>query len=162
MPANLIDTLNEILAAERVAEDQYRLQSKLADIQGYSRLATKFAEEQQEESGHADRVVARIDFLRGSPVPFGPTPTVPRELPNLEQVGATPEAMLAANKAAELRAIALYNGAIELTLSLKDHGTRLVLEPNLRDEEQHLLWVEQQLSLIQSLGVENWRQTLVV
>jgi bacterioferritin len=162
----LNDTLNEILAAEREAVDQYRLQRMLADVMGYTRLAEKFGDEQREESGHADRIVARIDFLKGSPAPAGEPvaavlPGVAVDVTGIAKVGSTPEEMLANNRAAELRAVQLYNAGIEVCLGLKDHGTRLVLERNLRDEEEHLLWVEQQLSLIEAMGKDNWRASMV-
>ena len=40
--------------------------------------------------------------------------------------------------------------------ALKDNGTRDLIEPILRESEEHVDWLETQLSLINSVGLQNY------
>jgi len=147
MATNLIQTLNDLLADERAAENQYRLQSGLAERWGYKTIAAKFAEEQHEESEHAGKLVARIYFLSGTPDP---------KTIGEVNVGDSLQQMLDNNLQSELRAIRNYDAAITATRESWDHGTAHMLESILVDEEGHLLWIEAQKTLISQMGLDNW------
>ncbi len=57
---------------------------------------------------------------------------------------------------AEKRAIDRYNEAIRLALEVGDHGTRELLEAILRDEEEHIDWIEAQQDQIEHIGVQRY------
>lgn len=56
----------------------------------------------------------------------------------------------------ELGGVQHYNAAVELCTRLKDNGTRDILEPILAESEEHVNWLETQLRLIASIGIENY------
>ena len=45
---------------------------------------------------------------------------------------------------------------IQLTHNLKDFGTEELFEEVLRDEEEHVDWIEAQLDQISQMGIENY------
>ena len=48
------------------------------------------------------------------------------------------------------------HGAIGQALELGDQGTRAILEAILRDEEDHVDWLETQLDQIAQMGIQNY------
>ena len=96
---------------------------------------------------HAEKLIARILFLEGQPV-----------VSNLNKmdIGATVEAQLKHDLAAEAGAIQAYNDGIRLCLELGDSGSRELIEDNLEDEEEHLDWLETQLDQINQMGPQNY------
>jgi bacterioferritin len=54
--------------------------------------------------------------------------------------------------ALEADAVKRLNKTIALCAELGDHGTRDLLEPILRSEEEHMGWLETQIHLIKQLG----------
>ena len=64
---DVIKVLNEVLASELTAINQYFIHSKMCEDWGFHRLAAKKREESIEEMKHADAVIARILFLEGVP-----------------------------------------------------------------------------------------------
>jgi len=49
-----------------------------------------------------------------------------------------------------------YNETIELCIKVKDSGTRELLEGILVSSEDHVDWLETQLNLIESIGLQNY------
>jgi bacterioferritin len=58
--------------------------------------------------------------------------------------------------AAETDAIRAYNAGIRQAVELGDNGTRELLEAILKDEEDHLDWLEAQLDQIEQMGIQNY------
>jgi len=56
----------------------------------------------------------------------------------------------------ETRGVHAYNNLIDLCCQLKDHGTREIIEPILADSEEHVDWVETQISLTEALGLQKY------
>jgi bacterioferritin len=96
---------------------------------------------------HAEALIARILFLEGIPV-----------VSNLNKmvIGASVDAQLKNDHAAEVGAIKGYNDGIRLMLELGDGGSRELLEDNLVDEERHIDWLEAQLDQITQMGIQNY------
>jgi bacterioferritin len=69
------------------------------------------------------------------------------------EIGADVPAQLANDCASEVGAVKAYNETIRLAVELGDNGTRELLESILKDEEEHLDWLEAQLEQIQQLGL---------
>ena len=96
---------------------------------------------------HAEKLIDRILFLEG-------TPEIARY--DVIRVGTNVKEQFEVDLALEQRGVETYNAAIELCTSLKDNGTREVLEPILSESEEHVDWLETQLFRIESVGLENY------
>jgi bacterioferritin len=96
---------------------------------------------------HAEKLIGRILFLEGQPIVS--------QL-NKINIGAAVEAQLKNDLEAEAGAIKAYNDGIRLCLELGDNGSRELIDSNLRDEEEHLDWLEAQLDQINQMNLQNY------
>jgi bacterioferritin len=143
----LISKLNELLGDELTAINQYMVHSEMCDNWGYSRLHEKIEKRAVDEMKHAERHIARVLFLEGLPIVSNLNPI---------HIGADVEKQLRNDLDAEVGAIGAYNEAIQLAVEVKDNGTREMLESILKDEEEHLDWLEAQLDQIEQMGIQNY------
>jgi bacterioferritin len=143
----MIAKLNDLLADELTAINQYMVQSEMCDNWGYGKLHKAIEKEAIDEMKHAEKHIGRILFLEGSP-------TVSRL--NQINIGSDVPAFLKNNNEAESGAIRSYNEAIRLAVEVGDNGTRELLEAILKDEEAHLDWIEAQQDQIKQMGVQNY------
>ena len=143
----VIQQLNGFLADELTAINQYIVHSEMCANWGYGKLHGKVEKRAIEEMKHAEKIIARILFLEGVPV-----------VSNLKKIsiGASVEAQLKNDLAAEAGAIQAYNDGIRLCLELGDNGTRELIDANLHDEEEHLDWLEAQLDQVAQMGLQNY------
>lgn len=147
--AKVVDFLNRVLRNELTAINQYFLHSRMLKNWGVSRLAKHEYEESVDEMKHADRLVERILFLEG--------------LPNLQDlnkllIGETVKEVLGCDLRLEHEAIPLVREAIACCEQQSDYVTRELLEDILEGEEEHVDWLETQLGLIDTMGLENFVQ----
>ncbi len=148
---NVIDTLNKLLTNELSAADQYFIHSRMYQDWGLDKLFERIKHESEEELGHAAALVERILFLEGMP------DVASREALN---VGKDVPAMLKNDLAVEYDVGSQLKDAIALCEQEKDYNTREILEVLLKDtEEDHTYWLEQQLGLIDRLGLKNYLQS---
>ena len=143
----ILAALNDILTSELTAINQYFIHFRMLENWGYPRLAKRKREESIEEMKHADRVIARLLFLDG-------TPNMQRLSP--VRVGEEPVEMHKVDLALEMEAVERLNKGIALATQKGDGGTRELLESILVDEESSVDWLETQLHLIQDLGRERY------
>jgi bacterioferritin len=143
----IIAKLNFYLADELTAISQYMVHSEMCANWNYNRLHEAVEKRAIDEMKHAEKLIARILFLEGLPVVS--------EL-NKISIGATVEAQLKNDLAAEAGAIKAYNDGIRLCLELGDNGSRELIDANLVDEEAHLDWLEAQLDQINQMGLQNY------
>jgi len=143
----IIATLNDLLADELTAINQYMVHSEMCDNWGYERLHKVIEERAVQEMKHAESLIARILFLEGSP-------TVSKL--NKISIGKDVEAQLKNDHAAEEIAIKGYNDGIRLAVEVGDNGTRELFESTLKDEEDHIDWLEAQLDQISQMGIQNY------
>lgn len=144
--------LNVILKNELTAINQYFLHANILRHQGFHKLGDKVYAESIDEMKHADVLVKRILFLEG--------------LPNLQDlgklmIGETPKEMLECDLKLEGKALADLRAAREAADNAKDVGSVLILEDILQSEEEHQDWLQQQLALINALGVEKYLQSQI-
>jgi len=144
-----IEWLNTALKAELTAINQYFLHSRMLKDWGVSKLAKKEYEESIEEMNHADTIIERILFLGG--------------LPNLQDlgklhIGETVEEILHCDMKLEDHAIPMYRDAVEHCESVRDYGTRDILQAILVEEEEHVDYLETQFDLIKQMGIQNYIQ----
>jgi bacterioferritin len=139
----IIDALNDLLTGELTGINQYFIHYKMCENWGYKRLAKKNYEESIGEMKHADDIIERVLFLDG--------------IPNMQRlnkvaVGETPAEQLRLDLALEYDAQKKFNQAIALAVEVGDNGTREMLDDMLESEEEHIDWLEAQLTLIEQIG----------
>jgi bacterioferritin len=139
----VLTQLNSILTSELTAINQYFLHSRMQRNWGYGKLAEHSYDESIDEMKHADRLIERILFLEGHPN---------LQRLNSLRIGENVPEQLRADLAVEIPAMALMREGIQICLRAEDNVTRNLLEEILRSEEEHVDWLETQLSLLESLG----------
>jgi len=143
----IIAALNNFLADELTAINQYIVHSEMCANWGYDKLHGTIEKRAIDEMKHAEKLIARILFLEGTPV-----------VSNLKKlnIGASVDEQLKNDWEAESGAIKAYNDGIRLCLELGDNGSRELIDSNLTDEEAHLDWLESQLDQIKQMGLQNY------
>jgi bacterioferritin len=143
----VIDGLNRALTIELTAINQYFCQAKMCKNWGYFKLAAKHYEESLGEMKHAEKLIDRILFLEG-------TPEIARY--DVIRVGTNIEEQFQNDLALEMNGVKHYNALVELCVRLKDNGTRELVAPILVESEEHVDWLETQIGLIASVGLQNY------
>jgi len=144
----ILAKLNDLLAEELTAINQYMVHSEMSDNWGYERLHKKVEERAIVEMKHAEKLIARILFFdEGRPIVSNLKPI---------HIGPDVEGQLRNDLRAEHDAVAIYNDAVRLARELGDNGTRDLLEDILEDEEEHVDWIEAQLDQIEQMGIQNY------
>lgn len=143
--ADIIALLQEVLASELTAINQYYIHYKMCENWGYLALAKKKRHESIEEMEHADKVIARILYLEGAPN---------MQRLNTVKVGAEPVEQHRFDLDLELQASVRLNNGVALCASRNDNGTRELLERILKEEEESIDWLEAQLHLVEEIGRE--------
>jgi bacterioferritin len=139
----IINALNEVLAGELVAINQYFMHAKMCQNWGYHRLAKRSRDESIDEMKHAEQLSERILFLEG--------------LPNFQRldklsIGQTVPEQLQSDLDLEYAAVKRLNSFIHLCRDKGDAVTEELFRGILKGEEEHIDWLETQLALIQKLG----------
>ena len=145
--AQVIRYLNQALYNELTAINQYFLHAKMLKNWGLKELAEHEYHESIDEMKHADKLSDRILFLDG--------------LPNFQalgklKIGETPREILQCDLALELEALQLLKDAIVHCEGVGDFTSRQLFADILDSEEEHIDWIETQLSLIERIGEQNY------
>jgi bacterioferritin len=143
----VIETLNALLADELTAINQYMVHSEMCANWGYEELHEAVEKRSITEMRHAEALIARVLFLDGKPIVSELNPI---------SIGPEVEVQLQNDLAAELGAVKAYNAGIRLAVEAGDNGTRELLESILKDEEEHVDWLEAQLDQIQQMGISSY------
>jgi bacterioferritin len=148
--AQVLDFLNQGLKNELTSINQYFLHARMLDNWGMKRLGKIEYDESIDEMRHADRLIKRILFLEG--------------LPNLQDLGKlflgeNVREILECDLRREMAAHPLYKAAIAHCESVKDFVTREILVRIQKSEEEHIDFIEEQLGLIDKMGLANYIQT---
>jgi bacterioferritin len=145
--ADVIQLLNDVLCAELTGINQYFIHAMMCANWRYKRLAEHSHAESIEEMKHAQEVIERILYLDG--------------VPNMQKymkinVGQNVPEQHQFDLALEKDAVDRLNKGIELCRGKGDNGSRLLLEKILKEEEEHVDWLEAQIALIKELGLDNY------
>ena len=143
----LMQTLNGLLAGELTAINQYVVHAEMAENWGYGKLKKSVGARSMTEMKHAEKLIARILFLEGTPI-VG-------EL-NKINIGADVPQQCANDLASEMTTVANYNSAVKLAADVGDNATREILEGILKDEDDHVNEIEEKLDQIKQMGVQNF------
>jgi len=141
----LIDALNDRLAEELAAINQYFLHAEMCEDWGYGSLHQEIKKRSIQEMKHAEKLIERILFLDGRPMVSNLGPL---------SIGKDVELMHQKDLAAEVDAVEKYNETIKLAVEVKDSGTKQLLEEILKDEEAHVDWLEEQQDQISQMGIQ--------
>ena len=145
--AKVIEYLNKALYNELTAINQYFLHAKMLKNWGLKELAEHEYHESIDEMKHADRLSERILFLDG--------------LPNFQalgklRIGETPVEILRCDLALEMDGLQALKDAIVHCEGVGDFTSRQLFADILDSEEEHIDWIETQLSLIERIGEQNY------
>lgn len=148
----VIEHLNNVLGNELVAINQYFLHSRMYKDWGLEKLAEHEYHESIDEMKHADALTQRILFLEG--------------LPNLQDlgklmIGENTKEMLGCDLKLEMDGVPDLKEAIAYCEQCGDYTSRELFEDILESEEEHIDWLETQLSLIDKVGLENYHQSMM-
>jgi bacterioferritin len=146
----IIKLLNAVLTNELTAVNQYYLHARMYENWGFAKLGKITYEESIGEMKHADKLIRRILFLDG--------------LPNLQDlhklsIGETVGEGLTADLGVETGGRVTLIEGIKLCEAASDYVSRELLREILSDTEEHIDFLETQLSLLRSLGEANYLQS---
>ncbi|HSC82477.1 MAG TPA: bacterioferritin [Pseudomonas sp.] len=148
--AEVVEYLKDLLRGELAARDQYFLHSRMYQDWGFTKLYERLNHEMEEETEHADALLQRILFLEATP-DMTPHPIHP---------GSTVPDMLRADLKLEYEVREALAKGMALCEKHQDYISRDMLGLQLKDtEEDHAYWLEQQLGLIDRVGLQNYLQS---
>jgi bacterioferritin len=145
--SEVVQHLNQLLANEQSAFNQYLLHSQLLKSWGIEKLAKAEREEAMEEVGHAELLIERIIYLEGTPKMDGGEPA---------QASAEVREVLKRDLDLEVKGIADLRDGIASAQRTGDAVSRELMVKILADEEHHEDHLITQLELIEKIGLENY------
>ncbi len=143
----IIDKLNDLLADELTAINQYMVHSEMCANWRYDKLHKASESRAITEMKHAEKLIGRIIFLEGKPVVNNLKPI---------HIGGDIPTQHHNDLMSEQGAVLSYNQGIQVALEVSDNGSRELLESILTDEEDHLDWLEAQIEQIGQMGIQNY------
>src|SRR5437016_11668986 len=111
------------------------------------KLGNKHYEDSLGEMKHAEKLIDRIMFLEG-------VPEIARY--DVIRVGTDVKEQFENDLQLEMKGVQQYNALIDLCTRVKDNGTREIVAPILVESEEHVDWLETQLGLINTIGLQNY------
>ena len=147
----IIEILNDLLAGELTAVDQYLIHGEMYSDMGLTHLAEKALHESDHERLHARALIQRILFLEGTPS------LAKREALKL---GKNVQDMLKADLSVEYKVVGDLKKAMAACEKAQDYVTRDMLKVQLEDTEMdHAYYLEKQIRLIELVGLHNYLQS---
>ena len=143
----LLAVLNQLLADELTAINQYMVHSEMCNNWGYAKLHGAIEKQAIDEMHHAEWLIERVLFLEGMPIVSKLNPIT---------IGRSVLEMVTNDQKAEGDAIRAYAEAIDLARKVADEGTVELLTKILKMEEGHVDWAETQRAQIDQMGIESY------
>lgn len=148
----LITALNDLLAGELAAINQYIVHAEMCEDWGYEKLSGSFKRRAIDEMKHAEKLIERILFLEGTPI-VNSLDTI--------HIGKDIPSQIDNDHAGEAKTIKDYNEAIVLAGELLDYATRDVLVAILNDEDRHIDELEELQDQIEQMSLQHFLTTQV-
>jgi len=149
----VINQLQFLLKGELAARDQYFIHSRMYEDWGLSKLYERLNHEMEEETDHADQIIKRLLFLEV-------TPDLSQQ--DSLNIGNDLKSCLQSDLDLEYKVADDLKTAIKICEQENDYITRKMLTLQLQDtEEDHMYWLEKQLSLIEKIGIQNYTQSQI-
>ncbi|WP_264377929.1 MULTISPECIES: bacterioferritin [unclassified Wolbachia] len=158
MNKEIVEHLNKLLTNELTSVRQYLLHSAILKNSGINKLAEKMRKELNEELEHANRLAERILLLKGMPN-FQDTNKISKYEGKFTK--DTMQKILEDNSNLEEEGIKGIKEAISVAEKEKDFVSVMLLEELLKNEEEHLHWIKEQIDLIELMGIENYLRTQI-
>lgn len=144
--AEVIAQLNQALKEELTAINQYFLHAEMCHNWGYHRIGDYIKKQSIDEMKHAEKLIERLLFLDATP-----------NMSYMDlNVGGNVRAQLEADLKLEENAVAMYNNAVKVSREAGDDVSRELFSLLLKDEEDHVDWLEMQLHQIKEIGYERY------
>jgi bacterioferritin len=145
--AQLLQSLNGLLADELGAINQYMVHAEMVENWGYMKLGKMLQTRAVTEMKHAEKLIGRILFLEGTPIVS--------KLSDIH-IGADVPKQFENDHAAEIGAVKSYNAAIKLAADVSDNATKELLDSILKDEDAHVDEIEAQQDQISQMGLPQY------
>ncbi len=144
--AEVIAQLNHALKEELTAINQYFLHAEMCHNWGYHRIGAYIRKQSIDEMKHAEKIIERLLFLDATP-----------QMAYMDlNVGGNVKSQLEADLKLEENAVAMYNNAVKISREAGDDASRELFSLLLKDEEEHVDWLEMQLHQIKEIGYERY------
>mgnify|MGYP001591441596 CR=1 FL=1 len=146
----IVEQLNRALVHALTAINQFFLHARMYKNRGLGKLNDRVYKESIGEMKRADKLIERVLFLDG--------------LPNLQDlgkllIGEHVGEMLRLDLQLETDARVQLQDAISHCERVGDYVSRDLFEDILEEREEHIDWLETQLSLIEDTGLQNYLQS---
>jgi len=142
----VVAQLNNALREELTAINQYFLHAEMCHKWGYHRLGALIKKSSIDEMKHAEKLIERLLFLDAVP-----------KMDYLElSIGGDVKGQLTADHQLEVNAVQMYNKAVQISREEGDDTSRELFSLLLKDEEDHVEWLEAQLHQMKELGYETY------
>lgn len=146
----VVGMLNKVLTNELTAINQYFLHARMFGNWGFERLDEYNYKQSIRVMKEADTLIGRVLFLEG--------------LPNLQDldkllIGETAVECMECDLKLEYAGHAFYKEAIAYCEQARDYVSRAIFERILEDEEEHIDFLETQLELVKTVGLQNYLQS---
>ena len=146
----ILDCLNQLLCNEITAGNQFIVHSRMLESWGVKKLGKLEYDASMDEMNHADEVIKRILFLEG--------------VPNVQKidrvhVGLSVKEIIEADLKCEHKNFNDLKTFAAKAEELQDYASKDLFVSILKSEEEHIDWLENQLHLIQQIGIENYIQS---
>jgi bacterioferritin len=143
----MLKVLNQLLADELTAVNQYMVHAEMCSHWGYGKLHSAIEKQAIDEMHHAEWLIERIIFLEGSPQVSKLNPM---------KIGKDVPEIIGSDQDAEVDAVKAYNAGIRLAHEGDDQATADLLTKILKMEEGHVDWAEKQRAQIEQMGLESY------
>lgn len=144
--AKVVEQLNKALREELLAVNQYIVHAEMSFDWGYNARGAHIKAQAIDEMKHAEALIERLLFLE----------TTPTMTLDALTIGDSVKKQIENDLALEVGAVKSYNDAIRIAQDAGDNASRDLFAAHLKDEEEHVDWLEAQLSLIEQMGYERY------